>query len=108
MARSRRLQRGEYILDQVVRMLEPAREPHQPITDAEVGARGRRKALVGRGCRVSDQALGVAEIVADAHELERVLEAKCGGLAAFDLEGHERRTSTHLPAHDLRLWMVRS
>jgi hypothetical protein len=39
---------------------------------------------------MGDQALGVAKIVADAHELERVLEAERGGLAALDLERDQR------------------
>src|SRR6266436_8877052 len=57
---------------------------------------------------MGDQALGIAEIVADADDLERVLEPERGGLASFDLEGHKGRAPTHLPAHDLRLRMVRS
>src|SRR5262249_4602385 len=60
-----------------------------------------------RGCRMGDQALGVAEIVADAHELERVLEAERCGLAPLDLEGDQRRAPMHLPTHDLGLRMVR-
>src|SRR5262249_37112675 len=60
-----------------------------------------------RGCRMGDQALGVAEIVADANELERVLEAEGCGLAPLDLERDQRRAPMHLPAHNLGLRMVR-
>ena len=83
------LQRRHQILDHIVGMLEPARQPHQAVADAELGARRRRQALMRRGRRMGDQALGVAEIVGDAHELERVLEAERAGLAALDLERHQ-------------------
>ena len=59
--------RGDEILDNIVGMLEPDREPHEPVADAEFGALCRRQPLVGRRRRMSDHALGVAEIVANAH-----------------------------------------
>ena len=46
------------------------------VADAELGALLRLEPLMRRGRRMGDQALGVAEIVGDAHELERVLEAE--------------------------------
>src|SRR5262245_51576621 len=88
-AYSPRLQRREQILHHVVGVLQPAGEPQQAVADAELGARRRREALVRRGRGMGDQALGVAEVVADADELERVLHAERRGLAALDLEGHE-------------------
>ena len=40
-----RLQRRQQILDNVVRVFEPGRKPHQPVADAELGAlRGRQAA----------------------------------------------------------------
>ncbi len=59
-----------------------------------------------RGRGMGDQALGVAEIVADAHQRERVLEAERRFLAALDLEGDERRAAMHLPAHHVGLRMI--
>ena len=47
-------------------VLEPGREPHQPVADAEFGALLRRQPLVRGRRRMRDQALGVAEIVGDA------------------------------------------
>src|SRR6476646_5803780 len=70
------IQRRQQILDQVVRVLEPGREAHQPVADAELSALRRRQALVGGRGRMRDQALGVAQIVGDADELETVEEAE--------------------------------
>ena len=67
----------------------------------------RPEALMRGRRRMGDQALGVAEIVGDTHELERILEAECGVLAAVDLEGDERRAAAHLLGDDRRLRMVR-
>ena len=53
-----------------------------------------------------DQALGVAEIIADADEPERVLETERRLLAALDLEGDQRRAAAHLLLHDRRLRMI--
>ena len=69
-------ERGNEVLDEVVRMLKSAREPHQSIADAKLRACGRREALMRGRCRMRNQALGVAEIVADLDELERVLKRK--------------------------------
>ncbi len=55
---------------------------------------------------MGDQALGVAQIVADAHELERVLETERRRFAALDLEGHQRRARAHLPERDRGLGMI--
>ena len=55
---------------------EPDRQAHQPVADAELGALLGLEPLVRRRRRMGDQALGVAEIVGDAHELERILKAE--------------------------------
>ena len=52
---SRRLQRDQQILDNIVRMLQAAGESHQPVADTECRARGRCETLMGRGCRMGDQ-----------------------------------------------------
>src|SRR5215472_11339546 len=88
-------------------MFKPNRKAHQSVADAEFGALRRREPLVGRGRRMRDQALGVAEIVADADELERVLKPERGALAAFDLKSKQRRAAAHLLLHDRRLRMIR-
>src|SRR5262245_39418851 len=61
--KSRLLQRGRKILDQIIGMLEPGREADEALADAEFGARLRRQPLMRRGRRMGDEALGVAEIV---------------------------------------------
>ena len=66
-----------------------------------------RDALVRGGRRMGDQALGVAEIVGDAHQLERVLERERALLAARHLERDQRRAAAHLLLHDRGLRMVR-
>ena len=38
LARATAFQRRQHVLDQIVGMLEPARQPHQPVADAELGA----------------------------------------------------------------------
>ncbi len=68
--RLHRLQRGEHVLNDVVGMFEADRNAHQPVADAELGALRRGEPLVGRRRRMGDEALGVAEIIADADELE--------------------------------------
>src|SRR5689334_14378156 len=49
-----------------------------------------------RGGRMSYETLGVAELVGDAHELERIEEAERRLLVAVDLEAHQRRAAAHL------------
>src|ERR1700675_756362 len=80
-------------------MFEADRQPHQSVGDADLGAMRRRR-------RVRDQALGVAEIVADADELERVLKTECRLLAALDLEGDQGRAAAHLLLHYRGLRMI--
>src|SRR5436309_7626041 len=89
-------ERGNEVFHDIVGMLQPAREPHQSIADAELCARGWREALVRGGRRVRDQALGITQIVADLHERERVLEAERAGLAACHLECDQSRARLHL------------
>src|SRR5437870_1526075 len=78
-------ERGNEVFDDIVGMFQPAREPHQTIANAELGAGGGRETLMRGGRRMRDQALGVAEIIADLHEPERILEAEGGSLAAWHL-----------------------
>src|SRR5690348_5168415 len=65
-----RLQRRHHIVDQIVGMLEPARQADHAVADAELGALLRLEPLVRRRRRMGDQALGIAEVVGDAHKLE--------------------------------------
>ena len=83
---SRPLQRLVEVLDQIVGMFEPGGEADEAFADAELGTRFQREALMRGGGGMRDEALGVAQIVADDHKLERVLEAERRGLAALDLE----------------------
>src|ERR1700756_4179577 len=90
------LQRLIEILDQIVGMLEPGGEADEAVADAEFGARLRLQPLMGGGRRMGDEALGIAEIVGDARELERIEAAERARLAALDLEADQRRAAAHL------------
>ena len=105
---SRLLQRRQQILDQVVGMLEAGRKPDQPVADAKLGALLRRQPLMRRRRRMRDQAFGVAEIVGDADQLQRVEKAERAFLAAFDFERAQRRAGPHLLCDDVGLRMVRA
>ena len=84
------IERLREILDQVVDVFEADRKPHHPLADAKMGALLRLQALVGRRRGMGQQALGVAEIVGNADDRERVGHCERAGLAALDLEGDER------------------
>ncbi len=88
--KSHRIERAEHVFHDIVGMFEPDRYAHQPVADAEFGALRRGQPLVRGRRRMGDEALGVAEIVADANEIERVLKAECAALAAFDIEGGKK------------------
>src|SRR6478609_11788410 len=100
---SRLLQRRGQILDQIVRVLQPRREADEALADAERGAVLRLEALMRRGGRMRDEALGVAEIVRDLRQLEFVEHAERRLLAALDLEADQRRAATHLLLHQCSL-----
>ncbi len=70
------LQRLPDISDQIVGVLEADRNPQRSRPDAEFGASVLGEVLVRRRRRMGDQALGVAEIVGDLDDIERVLEAE--------------------------------
>src|SRR5215510_15828932 len=99
-------ERGNEVFDDVIGMFQPAREPHQTVADAELRAGGGCEALVRRGRRMRDQALGVAEIVADFDELERILKTERAGLAAGHLECDQSRTRPHLLLRERGLRMI--
>jgi len=78
---SRLLQRRRKILDQIIGMLEPGREANEAFADAEFGARLRRQPLMRRRSGMGDEALGVAEIVGDARQFQRIQTSERAGLA---------------------------
>src|SRR6267142_6739353 len=88
---SRLLQRGGEILDQVVGMFEAGGKANEAFADAEFGAGLRLQPLVRGGGRMRHKALGVAEIVRDPRQLERVETAERRRLAARDLEADQGR-----------------
>src|ERR1700682_4752500 len=103
---SRRLQRGLQILDQIVAVLEAGGEPDKTLADAEFGAAFRRQPLMGGGRRMGDKALGVAEIVRNPRQLQRVETTERRRLAALDLEADQRRSRAHLLLHQGGLWVI--
>src|SRR5512135_2684308 len=91
---------------EIFHVLEPDRESHAPVEDAELGADLRREALMRRGRRMAGQALGVTEIVADLEYRERIEEAKRVLLVALDLECNHRSAGSHLPLGERSLRMI--
>ena len=74
------------ILDQIIRVLEPGREPDKTFADAEFGARLRRQPLMRGGRGMGDEAFCVAEIVRYPRQLECVEGAECRRLAVLNLD----------------------
>src|ERR1700744_6146700 len=103
---SRLLQRRLQILDQVVSVLQAGRESDKAFADPEFGARLRRQPLMRGGGGMGDEALGVAEIVRNPRQLQRVERAERRRLAALDLEADQRRAGAHLLLHQGRLRMI--
>src|SRR3954467_4097091 len=87
-------------------MLKPRREADEALADAERSAVLRLEALMRRGGRMRDEALGVAEIVRDLGKLELVEHAERRLLAALDLEADQRRAAAHLLLHEGCLRMI--
>src|SRR5471032_457348 len=77
-------------------MLEAGREADKALTDPKLTARLRRQPLMRRGCRMGDEALGIAEIVGDPCQLQRVEATERSGFAALDLETDQGRSGAHL------------
>src|ERR1700730_18598114 len=88
-------------------MFKADRQAQQAFADAELAALRRRQPLMRGRRRMGNEALGVAEIVADAHELERVLKTERALLAALDLEPDHRRAAAHLLLRHFGLRMIR-
>src|SRR5438552_1889196 len=61
--------------DQIVRVLDPDRKPHQGVTDAELGAHVRWDGAVGHQRRVLDQALDSAEALGQREQLAALEKA---------------------------------
>src|SRR6185437_6180027 len=100
------LQRRREILDQIVRVLQPRREADEAVADAELGARVGLQPLMRGGRRMGDDALGVAEIVGDPCELQRVEAAEGAGLAALHFKPDKRRSGAHLLLDQCSLRMI--
>ena len=66
------LQRLFQIFAKIVGVFQPHRQAQQARRDAQRGARLRRQLLVGGGLGMGDQALGVAQIVGDVDQLQRI------------------------------------
>ena len=68
----------------------------------------RRQPLMRRRGRMRDEALGVAEIIADLENRERIHEAERALLVALHLEGNHRAAAIHLLQSQLVLRMIAS
>src|SRR5690349_11508929 len=103
---SNRRERLVEIGDEVGWILEPDRQPHQAVVDAQGAPFRRFEAVMGRGGGVRNQALAIGEIVRDEDEPERILEAERTLLAAPDRERHHRAAAAHLPRGERPLRMT--
>src|SRR5438046_9404959 len=83
---SRLVQRLLQILDQIVTMFEAGRESDKTFADAEFGSSLRRQPLMRGGGGMGDEALGVAEIVRNPRDLQRVEATERRRLAACELD----------------------
>src|SRR5687768_1889129 len=88
-------ERLRQILDQVLRILEPDRQPQHPVGDAEALPLLRREPLMRGGGGMGDEALRIAEIVRDVDELEAVQRAEGAFLSARQLERDQGRAAPH-------------
>src|SRR4029078_9876214 len=93
---------------QVAHVLEPDGKPDGVVENAELGASLWRQPLMRRRGRVRNEALGVAEIVADLEDRERVHEAERVLLIALHLERDHRASAIHLLQSQLVLRMIAS
>src|SRR6185436_12461723 len=93
---------GLKILD----ILKPDGEADAAIDNADLGALLRRQPLMRGGRRVRDEALGVAEIVGDLEDLERVHETEGVTLPTLHLESDHGTAASHLPLGELSLRMI--
>ena len=83
----RRLERAVEVLGEVGGILEPDVEAEHPFAHPHLGAGlGADRVVRGRG-RVAHQRAGVADVVGDVDQLERVEQRVRLGAPAGDLEG---------------------
>ena len=68
----RRLQRVPDVADQVAAVLEPHTQPHQPRRDAKCRLLRGGQALMGGGGGMGHDGFGIAQIVRDHHDHQRV------------------------------------
>src|SRR5262249_19407211 len=91
---------------EILDILKPDGEAHAPVEYAKLCALRSVEPLMGSGGGMRDEALGIAEIVADLDDLKRVHEAEGLTLPAFDLEGDHGTTASHLPLGERCLRMI--
>ena len=91
---------------EVAHILKSDREPHAVVRNAKLRAGVRREPLMGGGGGMGGEAFGVAEIVADLEDLQRVQDAKGRRLVALDLERDHRAAARHLALGQRVLRMI--
>src|SRR5581483_9131805 len=74
---------------EVLDVLEPHRDAQRSVENPELSAHFGRQPLMRRRRRMRDQALCVAEIVADFNDAKRVGETERGLLVALHFEGDQ-------------------
>ena len=58
---------------------------------------------MGRRCRMTGKALGIAEIVRNIHKVERIEQLECGVLAALQINRDQRAVARHLTSRQFSL-----
>ncbi len=87
-------------------MFQAHRDAQDARRDAEARAVVFGQTRMGGGRRMADQALGVAQIVRDIDQRQRIGDPERRVLAAFDLEGHQIAETRHLALRQLSLGMT--
>src|SRR4029079_8232604 len=90
----------------ILDVFKPDGEAHAPVENAELGTLLWFQPLMRGGRRVRHEALGVAEIVGDLEDLERVHETEGLALPTLHLESDHWTATRHLPLGELSLRMI--
>lgn len=94
------------ILDQILAVLQPDRQPHHPVADPHRRTFLRGQALMGGGGRVGNQAFCIAKIIRDINDFQSVEESERRLLAAGEIKSNDRTAPPHLPPCQRGLGMV--
>src|SRR5215472_13238799 len=97
---SHRVKRAVEVLDEVAGVFETDGQTNQSLVDAQRLFILRGKFLMRGGRGMSDEALGVAEIVGNLDDAQRILEAERASFSARNNESDQIAAAGHLAARE--------